>query len=193
MAIERADRELATLPEDDDLAAAVIVLKGNLNFMTGLYAEAAEAYRAARLKYLGFSDTFEACRAQLNLAAALIELGKHDDARFHLQKALSTAEKAGYDRQRAFALSHLALLAYRGGDLETAESHCLRSNRLARPREYVSILFRNCFYLWRIAQSRRDEAGVKTNERTLRTYLARVDGYVPEVEEFKAHLGGGAP
>ena len=109
----------------------------------------------------------------------------------HLRRALQTAEEAGYDRPRAFALSHLALLAYRDGDLETAESHCLRSNRLARPREYVSILFRNCFYLWRIAQSRRDGAGVRANERTLRTYVGRVEDYIPEVEEFRAHLGGG--
>ena len=45
--------------------------------------------------------------------------------------------------------------------------------------------------LWRIAQAREDEAAIKTNERTLRTYLTRVEDYMPEAEEFSAFLGGG--
>jgi FimV-like protein len=192
MAIDKAEQQLEDLTDADDLAAIITVLKGNLHFMTGNHAEAAEAFRVAWAAYRGLADSFEACRTQLNLASALIELGDHDEARTHLQRALRTAEEAGYDRQKAFALSHLALLAYRSDDLEAAEVHCLRSNRLARSREYVSILFRNCFYLWRIARSRRDEAGVRANERTLRTYVSRVDAYVPEVEEFKAFLGGGS-
>jgi FimV-like protein len=192
MAIEKAEQELRGLGDADDLAAVITVLKGNLHFMTRRYSEAADAFRAAWAKYSDLSDSFEACRTRLNLASALIELGDLDEARDHLQQALKTAEDSGYDRQRAFALSHLALLAYREHDLESAEVHCLRSNRLARSREYISILFRNCFYLWRIAQSRRDEAGIRTNERTLRTYVSRVEGYIPEVEEFRAFLGGGS-
>lgn len=192
MAIEKAEQELKDLSDADDLAAIITVIKGNLHFMTKRYPEAADAFRDAWAKYSDLSDSFEGCRTQLNLASALIELGDLDEARDHLQQALKTAEESGYDRQRAFALSHLALLAYRDDDLETAEAHCLRSNRLARSREYISILFRNCFYLWRIAQSRRDEAGIRTNERTLRTYVSRVDGYIPEVEEFRTFLGGGS-
>jgi tetratricopeptide (TPR) repeat protein len=192
MAIEKAERELERLDASgDDLRAVVTVLKGNLCFMTGQFSESADAFRAALERYTRLSDSFEACRTLLNLAAALIELGRLDEARVHLRTALETAEASGYDRQRAFAHSHLALLAYRSGDFETAETHCLRSNRLARPREYLSILFRNCFYLWRIARSRKDESGVRTNERTLRTYVGRVEDYIPEVEEFRAYLGGG--
>ena len=53
------------------------------------------------------------------------------------------------------------------------------------------MLWRNCYYLWRIAQARDDVAGVKSNERTLKTYLNRAEGYMPEVAEFKARIGRG--
>ena len=191
MAIDRAEQELAKLEQTNDLGAFLSVLKGNLFFVTQRHTQAAEAFRVAARVFQELSNPFEACRTQLNLAAALIELGTFSEARALLKRALQTAEAAGYDRQRGYAFSHIGFLEYREGKLEEAESHFLRSNLLARPREYVSILFRNCYYLWQIARAREDEAGVKINERTLRTYLSRVEGYMPEAEEFSAFLGGG--
>ena len=191
MAVERAEQVLAKLDDRGNLEAHLLALKGNLHFIGKRFAEAADAYRAATESFQELSIPFEACRTQLNVAASLIELRTLTEARKILMTVLQIAESAGYDRQYAFAMSHLALLAYREDDLTGAEAYCLRSNRLARPREYVSILFRNCYYLWRIAQARQDDTGIKTNERTLRTYLSRVEGYMPEAEEFGTFLGGG--
>jgi tetratricopeptide (TPR) repeat protein len=191
MAIDKAESELARIEDAADLAAHLAVLKGNLLFVTKRFPEAAVAFREALERFEQLPDPFEACRTRLNLAATLIEMGSRASAREHLLEALHRAEASGYDRQRAFALSHLALLAFKEGDLATAEAHCLRSNALARPREYVSILFRNCYYLWRIARERNDVAAVKTNERTLRTYVNRVEADMPEAEDFRSHLGGG--
>jgi FimV-like protein len=160
-------------------------------FVTRRYSEAADAYRDALARFEALGVAFEACRARLNLASALIELGSRARAREILHEVLQQAEAAGYDRQRAFALSHLGLLAYRDDDLDRAETMCLRSNRMARPRDYVSILFRNCYYLWRIARLRKDEAATRTNERTLRAYLSKVEDYMPEAEDFRVFLGGG--
>ena len=50
------------------------------------------------------------------------------------------------------------------------------------------MLWRNCYYLWKIARSRNDDAAANSSERTLRTYLNRAEGYMPEVEDFKSHL-----
>ena len=191
MALDRAEQELGALDDPDRLTPMLGVLTGNVHFSMRHFNRAADAFRSALELFRTAGDPFEACRTQLNLAAALIEIGRHDEARGLLKQALEEAERAGYDRQSAFALSHLAMLAFREDDMDGAEAHCLRSNRLARPREYVTILFRNCFYLWRIARNRRDEAGIKANERTLRTYLNRIEDYVPEAEEFKASLGRG--
>jgi tetratricopeptide (TPR) repeat protein len=191
MIVDKAEQELKKLEDGDRLTATLAVLKGNLCFNLRQYAEASDAYRRAVEKFAQSDDRFESCRTKLNLASTLIELKQHAEARSLLKSVLVIAEKAGYERQVAFALSHLAFLAFRENDKETAEALCLRSNRLARPREYVSILFRNCFYLWRIAKERHDEAGARTNERTLRTYLNRIDDHVPEAEEFAVFLGGG--
>ena len=191
MAIDQAERTLAGHPELSDLGANLSMIKGNICAHAEQFADASEAYRAARTIYVEHSLPFEACRARLNMAACSVELGAHSRARAMLREVIATAEAAGYDRQHAYALSHLALLSFREGDLDGCEAYCLRSNRLARPREYASILFRNCFYLWRIAQARDDPAGIKTNDRTLRALLNRIERFMPEAEEFKAFLGGG--
>jgi tetratricopeptide (TPR) repeat protein len=191
MAIEKAEVELRALDEPDELRAHLAVLKGNLHFVTRRYTEAAEDFRQALEQFDRLGDAFESCRTRLNLASALIEVGARPRAREILKEALVTAEAAGYDRQRAYALSHMGMLAFREEDMDAAEAHCLRSNSFARPRDYGAVLFRNCYYLWRIAQLRRDEAGIRTNERTLRTYLSRVGDYMPEADEFRTHLSGG--
>jgi tetratricopeptide (TPR) repeat protein len=190
MAMERAEQRAHELGDPRQLGA-LSLLKGNIQHTTKRYSEAVDAYRKAISTFEECNDTFEACRSQVNLAASLIELGDHGAAREQLKKSLLVAETAGYDRQHAFALSHLALIAYREEDFQEAEAQFLRSNRLARSREYIPVLFRNCFYLWRIARARGDGAGAKSNERTLRSYLTRAEGHVPEVEEFRAFLGGG--
>jgi tetratricopeptide (TPR) repeat protein len=175
----------------DQLAANLAMLKGNICAFCDNFVDAVGAYRTAAASYDKQSRPFESCRARLNMAACFIELRSNTQARAMLNDVLRTAESAGYDRQKAFVLSHMALLAYRNKDLAGAETYCLRSNQLARPREYSSVVFRNCFYLWRIAQARGDEAGVRSNLRTLRTYLTRVERFLPEAEEFRAFLGGG--
>ena len=76
-------------------------------------------------------------------------------------------------------------------DLDSAEAFCLRSNGIARPREYVSVVFRNCYYLWRISRARNDTAGIRTNERSLRTYLTRVEDFLPEAQAYRDHLSRG--
>jgi transcriptional regulator with XRE-family HTH domain len=191
MAVEKAEAESKHLENAEALVASLCVLEGNLHAAVGSFDQAAEAYRDSMGRFEALSMPFEACRAKVNVGACLIERCAHDHARRVLLEVLEAAEAAGYDRQRAYALSHLGLLAFREDDLEAAETYCLRSNRLARPREYVPILFRNCYYLWRIAQLRQDEAGVRSNERTLRTYLSRVERQLPEVDEFRAWLGRG--
>jgi len=194
MAIDRAEAELASLTEQDEvqrLRATLTVLKGNTQFVTQQFAAAADAFRTSVDAFEKIGNDFEACRARLNLAVALMELGSRSRSRELLEQALRAAENGGYDRQRAYAHGHLGLLGWREGDLDGAEAHCLRSNGIARPREYVSLLWRNCYYLWKIAVSRKDEAATRANERTLKTYLGRVEEYMPEVDEFKSFLGRG--
>jgi hypothetical protein len=52
-------------------------------------------------------------------------------------------------------------------------------------------VFRNCFYLWEAAKQRGDASATKLNERTLRSYLGRIESKLPEAEIFREHLGRG--
>lgn len=191
MGVESAEKILASEDLPPRSGADFAVLRGNISMVTGDPREAAEAYRRALQIYEEVGEHFEACRVRINLAAAMIEAGQPNTARGQLEAALLVAESEGYDRLRALAMNNLAIAAYHRGDAETAETWAIRSNAIARPREYVTLVFKNCYYLWRIAADRKDEAGVKVNERTLRSLLHRVEDHEPEAEAFRGASGRG--
>ena len=134
---------------------------------------------------------FEVCRTRINITSHMIELGQVESAKKMLRRALEEAEIAGYDRQRALALSNLGLIAYRAEDYDATESYCIRSNSVARPREFLEVVFRNCYYLWQISRKRKDTAATRTHERALKGYLGRIEQPIDESESFRAYLAGG--
>ena len=192
MALERAKLEMKELPEGHRLHAFVTDLEGRLLHIMGRYEPASDCFRKSLALFEGKNDRFNACRNRLNLGTALGDLGRNAEARVHLTKVVEIARKDGFDRLRASATSALGILAYREGEIDLAESRCLQSNQVARPREYFALIFQNCYYLWRVALSRNDQAAATSNERTLRAYLSRVEEQLPEAVEYRSHLTGGA-
>jgi len=192
MVLERAESLAdSALPEpiprgQADLAA----LRGFIHMSTEAYADAVSAYGNALELYIGANRPHEVCRSRINLGAALLEAGDLGAARRACDEGLKEADAGGFERLSALALGNLSVIAFRKNDLAAAESFALRSNKIARALEYLSLVFRNCFYLWRIARERRDEPGIKANERTLRAYVTRVEPGSPEVREFRAYLAG---
>ena len=193
MAIRTMEDDLLEQPDVDHLRAKFTAVRAGVLVALGQLEQAAEAYKSAITLFREVSDPFEACRAQINLAQVRIDSGQTDSAAGHIRSALKVAEESGYDRLKALALSHLAALAFERPDFDSAGSYALRSNAIARPREYLSLLFRNCYYLRAIAQAQGDVAAAKQNERTLKSYLNRVDPDLPEVGKFRAELAGGRP
>jgi len=159
--------------------------------VTGQFEAAIESYRHAIDAFETLGSSFESSWQRLNLVEALVEVDRIAEARVHLRNVLARAKRNGYDRQFALALSAQALISYRGGDWDAAESQCLQSNSVARPREYYTVVFRNCFYLWKIAHSRSDEQAIRANERTMRAYLSRVDDSLSEAREYRRNMAGG--
>jgi transcriptional regulator with XRE-family HTH domain len=192
MALARVENE----PEVDGLPVAfratVRSTRAVVETALGRLDRAIASYKEAISLYLKAPQPFETCRAQINLGQALVMNDEPDKALPYLRGALQTAERSGYDRLRALASSHLAVVQYRRGDMKGAESYALRSNAIARTREFVSLMFRNCFYLRAIALERGDERAAAANERTLRAYLNRVDPDLPETIEYRAELEGGS-
>ena len=191
MGLERAERELQLHDVAPKVAAEFAMLRGNIASFMELLDEAQEAFARALLLYEEISIPFEACRVRVNMGWVLIQKEEYTAAREQLEAALLVAEASGYDRLRAYAMSHLAILAYRRDDMGAAESWAIRSNSIARSREFVTLVFRNCYYLMKIAESDGDEAGVNSNLRTLRALLTKVDDNLPEAEAFRAAAAGG--
>lgn len=191
MALENAKLEIAVLPEDHRLHAYLVGLEGRLLNVLGQHEPAVACFRKSLALFEAMNQGFYACRNRLFLGSTLADMGRNAEARLHLNKVIETARKEGFERQRAYALGALGVLAYRENDQELAESRCLQSNHIARPREYFGLIFQNCYYLWRIALARDDQAAVISNERTLRAYLSRVEEHLPEAVEYRSHLTGG--
>lgn len=192
MALVKATEELAGVEHPTELHATVTATRAVVQTALGQLVQAIESYKAAISLYLQVPQPFEVCRAQLNLAQTMILLGDSEKALPYLRSALKNAEESGYERLRSLALSHLAVVHHAKRDLDSAEAYALRSNAIARSREYLTFIFRNCFYLRNIARARGDRAAFAVNERTLRAYMNRVDQDLPELIEFKAELEGGA-
>jgi len=191
MALSAAENDLGDGTEFRSLAARLISLRAAILHGTGHFDAAAPAFDKAIVAHVEAQDMFEACRARINLGETLMRLGRHGVARRHLEAGLREADGSGYDRLRCYALSNLGALSYHEGHLDAAEGHLLRSNVIARPREYLTLLFQSCYYLWRIAIEKGDKAAERANEQTLRSYLGRVEADLDEAARFRVHLAGG--
>ncbi len=191
MALDQTEKELDSGAYEPRIRAFHRSVRGRIQASMGLHERAVSTYESAIELHTGSRNLFEACIARLNLADSLIQLGRLDEAAPHARTAVQMAEDGGYDRLKALGLSHLALVSFRKGDVAAAESFALRSNVIARSREFISVVFRNCYYLREIARRRDDTAAVSQNERTLRAYLTRVDADLPEAAEVRAELAGG--
>lgn len=191
MGLNEAGAELRSMGDAPKLEADLEFQRAAVSWALGELEKAAAGYERASSLYQLVPERFEACKARVNLGQVLIELENKAKALSMLRAALKVAEEAGYDRLQALALSHLGALAFQEHDFVGAETYLLRSNSIARTREYLSLVFRNCYYLWKIAGERGDQTAVKANERTLRTYLGRVDPDLTEVVAFRTSLTGG--
>lgn len=194
MALDQADQIMKnheTEAGGRDFVADFALLRGNVALALLDPSTAATAYEEALARYVSANNRFEACRSKVLLGAAYGDLGRAPAATDLLREALREAETAGYDRFSALALHHLGVVAYRSGDLRAADAHLLRSNSLARSRDYVALVFRNCFYLWRMARETGDAAAERAHVRSLRSLVGRVEEALPEVEEFRAAIARG--
>jgi tetratricopeptide (TPR) repeat protein len=170
--------------------ADVLALRGNLYQASAQPDEALTAYRKAFDIYTVAGAGYELLTVRLNIAIAETDCARLDSAREMLESLLLVLEAGQHERLRSQALSQLGAIHFREGRLNEAESLAIKSNAIARPREYNAIIFRNCFYLWRIAQAKGEAGAVRLNERTLRSYLARIEESLPELDEFRRIAAG---
>ena len=190
LAVDECQRGASHVGGTGRFVADVLTLRGNIYQDTGRPEDALDAYEKALEIYAVAGISYNVLLVRLNIAVAQTECGRFDLARELLDSLLLALEAGQHERLRALTLCTLALVHFKSGRIENAEGAALKSNAIARPREYHVIVFRNCYYLWRIAQARDDVGSIRLNERTLRSYLPRVETSIPELEEFRRITAG---
>ena len=191
MALEQVSGDLDKPETPPRLRADLSAVRGNTYLDSGDPPRAIVEYTRAREAYLALPRPLEACRTGLALAQAYIDADRFDDAARAIQSELIVAETNGYERQRGIAYSHLCLLAFRRGEHESSEAHAIRSNLIARRLEHDEVVFRNTYYLWKIAINRGDAPAIRSNERGLRATLGRIEYRLPEADSFREYLSRG--
>ncbi len=189
--LERAMNVEGDAEHDDNIMAAILMTQGNIEGARDKWESATSCYeRAARL-YGEQSLEFDRYRARRNMGVSFLARGKLKKAREILMEVIVQTKKRGYEKQLALALGDMAILSWKDGDERMTETFGRQSNAIARPREYLSLVFQNCFYLWKVAEKAGNSAALKINLRTLKSYAARVDSSLPELKEFNEYLAGG--
>jgi len=190
LALDECERGADRAGGSGRFRADVLMLRGNLHKDTARPLDAREAYEKALEIYTKTGEAYEVLAARLNIALAETECARLDVARDMLEALLLVLEAGQHERLRAQALSFLGVVHFKKGRFDAAEGFAVKSNAIARPRDFNAIVFRNCFYLWKIARARDDDGAVRLNERTLKTYLARIEETSPELEEFRRLTSG---
>jgi transcriptional regulator with XRE-family HTH domain len=170
--------------------ADIGALRANIHVAMGQPGAAIPLYELAAARYDEIGNAYEAASSRINLAEARCETKDFAGARADITKVVASLEAGSFERLRAIALSVLAKIEYSAGRLEAADKLAVKSNLIARQIEHSALVFKNCYYLWRIAQARGDNAAVRLNERTLKSYLGRIEGDDPEVEAFREVVKG---
>ncbi|NNE35191.1 MAG: helix-turn-helix transcriptional regulator [Rhodothermales bacterium] len=193
IAVAVLEQELPALGETPLTMGNLVSLKGNIHAQMNNSAEARDAFCEAVKLFEANDDGFSACRHRINYATMLADCGKPREALKQLTVALRDARKFKYERQAAFALHGIGKVLYRLNDLTGAASSLMESNVIGRQQEYMSLVFCNCYYLWRIAVDEDNVTLALTHRRSLRSYLPRVPSSLAEARAFRAFEteGGG--
>ena len=190
LALDECERGTDKVGGSGRFRADVLALRGIILRNSGRPEEALAVYAKVLEIYTSAGEAYEVLKVRISAAIAEIACERLVSAREKLESILSILEAGRDERLRALALSQLTVVHFKCARLDLAEACAVKSNAIARQREYPAIVFSNCFYLWKIAKAKDDAGAVKLNERSLRSYLARVEESLPELEEFRRLTAG---
>jgi tetratricopeptide (TPR) repeat protein len=131
----RASFDVAARCGDKALLAGAHANRANLLHWRGESAGALREYRAA-LALHRYLDPVQLGGIHNNLGGALYEAGDFEAGEVQLHKALALFRFGGTSMNLSIARCHLAILALRRGDVETASEHAEASEALAARHDY---------------------------------------------------------
>ena len=175
-----------------DLATQAGVLNslGNILHDSQRSAEAAESYREA-LSILDKLDGYSEMKATVmaNFGGCLVATGHFDQGLAMLREAQGRAQKTGFLRVAALAVTHLADAWKQREDYPKAREFLNESDSLAARAEGCQhIQFLNAYYRWEMVRKEDNSTGEKIAFGRLRHLRSLIQRRFAEVDEFDRHV-----
>ncbi len=117
--LESSARDSMSVMDSKGMLLAHLEL-GNVFIGRGLYEEAISHFSKCAA---GFGPV-DLANVYVKMGIACAHLGKHAEARLHLENAVKLATETGQPRTRAYAQSSLSELLTKNGDPASAKEHC---------------------------------------------------------------------
>jgi transcriptional regulator with XRE-family HTH domain len=184
---------LALAREQGDLSTQAGVLNslGNILHDGGRAAEAAESYREA-LSILDKLDGYLEMKTMVmtNLGGCLVATGHFEQGLAMLRAARSRAQRDGFRRVAALAVTRMAEAWRQRGDNAQARELLGESDALASRVEgsFHDILFLNAYHRWHIVREEDNTTGEKIAFGRLRHLRSLLQRRFPEVDQFDRHV-----
>ena len=171
-----------------ELKAHIFHLKANILNETNETKEAINYYEKAEGIYSQLNNDLEKCRTVSNKALAFLSERNYDKSISLLEDSLKMAYRFDFKKQKAIILSSLGICFYHKGKIKEALKYFMQSNDISRKEEYYNILFKNYYYLMLISKKHEDTVSADQYNKALRSFLPKIEGSFPELEEFKKSL-----
>jgi transcriptional regulator with XRE-family HTH domain len=184
---------LALAREQGDLSTQAGVLNslGNILHDGGRPAEAAESYREA-LSILDNLDGYLEMKTMVmtNQGGCLIGTGHFEQGMAMLRAARTRAQRHGFRRVAALAVTRMAEAWRHDGDKSRARELLTESDALATRVEgtFHDILFLNAFHRWEMVREEDNATGEKIAFGRLRHLRSLLQRRFPEVDKFDRHV-----
>jgi tetratricopeptide (TPR) repeat protein len=120
--LERSARDAMAAMDSKGMLLAHMEL-GNVFIARGKYADAIDHFSKCAA---GFGPV-ELTNVYVNMGIACAFMGRQDEARLHLENAVRLSDETGQPRSKAYALTSLADIMIKGGEVELAKEHCFRA------------------------------------------------------------------
>ena len=120
--LERSARDAMTAMDSKGMLLAHLEL-GNVFIGRGMFEQAIDHFSKCAA---GFGPV-QLTNVYMNMGVASASLGRDNEAKINLENAVRLADETGQPRSKAYALTSLAEVLIRSGQVEVAKEHCFRA------------------------------------------------------------------
>ena len=166
--LERSARDALAAMDSKGMLLAHMEL-GNVFIGRGKYADAIDHFSKCAA---GFGPV-ELTNVYVNMGIACTFLGRQDEAKLNLENAVRLADDTGQPRSKAYALTALAEVLIKSGDIELAKEHCFRALDIVTELDDkigISAAYAN------LGMSERMSGNLKAGEEYYYESIAALDG-----------------